>query len=75
MDYVPYQSDRVEDRGWGCAWRAIQMVLSSAYGPSTNPLQNNYPSFAWLFSFFGQKPVLEDIYMTMNGIKEIPSFL
>lgn len=26
--YVPY-NNVYEDRGWGCAWRAIQMVISA----------------------------------------------
>ena len=28
--YVPYNF-MYEDKGWGCAWRAIQMVLSAYF--------------------------------------------
>lgn len=51
MKFTPYRSDEVSDNGWGCAWRSIQMVLSSFFDTT--------PDFAWLFSFFGQKIILQ----------------
>ena len=27
--YMPYDCDKTKDAHWGCAWRAIQMVLSA----------------------------------------------
>ena len=30
--YVPY-NHIYNDKGWGCAWRAIQMVLTAYYKP------------------------------------------
>lgn len=34
--------------------------------------QGPIPEFKWLFSFFGQKSVLEDIYLTKKGLTELP---
>ncbi|CAK83018.1 unnamed protein product (macronuclear) [Paramecium tetraurelia] len=67
MRYTPYFSDQINDAGWGCAWRSIQMMLSSQY--------NITPEFRWLFSFFGSKAILEKIYMHMNQVDQIPQYL
>lgn len=66
MTYIPYNSDEVLDAHWGCAWRSIQMVISQ---------KAEVPSFRWIFSFFGQRVVLEDIYKAINNLTEVPNYL
>ncbi|CAD8088942.1 unnamed protein product [Paramecium sonneborni] len=67
MRYTPYFSDQINDAGWGCAWRSIQMMLSSQY--------NITPEFRWLFSFFGSKTILDKIYMHINQLDQVPQYL
>jgi len=68
MTYVPYQNDEVEDRGWGCAWRTIQMIISTL-------MPGELIKFRWLFSFFGKRTILEDIYLNMHQLTDVPQYL
>ncbi|KAM3142248.1 hypothetical protein pb186bvf_005657 [Paramecium bursaria] len=65
--YFPYQGDFVDDFGWGCAWRCIQMILSQ--------LQEYDQSLKDLINKYGWRKVLEDIYLKLNTITEIPEYL
>jgi hypothetical protein len=54
--YVPYNSeDAINDIGWGCAWRAIQMYLSS-------PGSNIYSTYSNLFNKFGSREILDKLF-------------
>ena len=47
--YIPYNCNKVDDYGWGCAWRCIQMLLSAR---SENKKMEQVPSFEYLFRNF-----------------------
>lgn len=67
--YIPYNCNKVDDYGWGCAWRCIQMLLSAR---SENKKMEQVPSFEYLFRNFGNKQVLLELYKKMKKLKENP---
>lgn len=57
--FYPYNSESIRDYGWGCAWRCIQTILNNYFIISKS---NNFISFPLLFTIFGDKQNLLDIY-------------
>jgi hypothetical protein len=51
-----HASRSINDRGWGCAWRSIQICLSGIVGVA------RVPHLEELFARFGSREVLEGIY-------------
>ncbi len=62
--YVPYNSeDEINDNGWGCAWRAIQTLISSII-----PDKTKIPSFSFLFNTYGSHEKLVEIYKKYHNL-------
>lgn len=52
--FIPRGSGEVEDKGWGCAWRAIQTQLGNYF--------KTPPSMGKLFYYFGNQSIINELY-------------
>ena len=62
-----YNCESVDDSGWGCAWRSLQSALR--FQLSLNNQKKDI-SFYTLFTKYGNKSTLIEIYKKMNKDKE-----
>lgn len=54
MIFLPRGAGSIDDKGWGCAWRALQTQLSSYI--------KTIPTLHDLYYFFGNKQKISEIY-------------
>lgn len=72
MDIYHYNCESVEDFGWGCAWRCIQSYLSTLDNSKVKDLDL---SFNNLFMKYGNRELLDNIYLRANDMTELPNYL
>jgi len=72
-----YNSESIEDYGWGCAWRCIQTLLKTLinylnsnllFEYKFNKLLNTNINFDHLFLNYGERKGLETIFLNKNKI-------
>jgi hypothetical protein len=76
IDFYHYNCESIEDYGWGCAWRCIQMLISSAKVILNNEKVSSINnSFENIFTTYGKRETLDNIYLKLNGLDVIPEYL
>ena len=74
-NYYYYNCEDVRDESWGCAWRCIQMILSSIY--KNQKEKQEEVKFSTIFYKYGSKSQLTQIYNRMineEDNKPLPNF-
>jgi hypothetical protein len=76
IDFYHYNCESIEDYGWGCAWRCIQILLSAVKKYSEAKIFDNLNmSFENLFNTYGKRDTLDNIYQKLHGVDYTPEYL
>ena len=87
LEFYFFNCESIEDSGWGCAWRSIQILVGTArnlmlnedffqdflpYYPNLINIENRFDS---MFNTYGSKEKLLEIFMDKNALNQVPEFL